>query len=370
MINKKNCCGCGLCSEICPSHAISFIRDNEGFYYPNIDSSCLNCGLCLKYCPVNKNKVNNSVLKTFYGFIKDTDILLRCSSGGIAYALSKYIVNKGGVVFGAIYCDGYKKVTHITANNLEEIAPMIGSKYIKSNIVKSFKRIKSYLEEDGTVLFIGLPCDIGAVKAYLNKDYINLYTCELICNGVTSEKVQEEYIENIESNYNSKLTDFTVRYKKGKWKPKYIRGIFSDGSKMEVEFNGTDFERAFRILKRPSCYNCFFKGSNSIADMTIGDYWGIKETDNHYNKNGVSVVFCNTDKGSNMIINNPYIETYEINYEEGITNNPSIYKSTDISIWRASFIKNLHKYGLHKAVQRTGVFFRKIKSLLKIALQG
>ncbi len=50
--NKKDCCGCSACKNICPNNAINMISDNEGFWYPDISNNCVNCGLCVKVCPV------------------------------------------------------------------------------------------------------------------------------------------------------------------------------------------------------------------------------------------------------------------------------------------------------------------------------
>ena len=38
--NKKECCGCTACEQICPKKAISMVQvDHEGFNYPIIDNT-------------------------------------------------------------------------------------------------------------------------------------------------------------------------------------------------------------------------------------------------------------------------------------------------------------------------------------------
>lgn len=50
---KKECCGCAACANICPKSAITMNRDNEGFEFPFIDKDkCIDCSLCAKVCPI------------------------------------------------------------------------------------------------------------------------------------------------------------------------------------------------------------------------------------------------------------------------------------------------------------------------------
>ena len=48
---KKNCCGCGACYQVCPTHSIEMKMDKEGFLYPEVDSNkCIRCYKCLAVC--------------------------------------------------------------------------------------------------------------------------------------------------------------------------------------------------------------------------------------------------------------------------------------------------------------------------------
>jgi len=50
---KKDCCGCNACGDVCAHQAITFKTDIEGFWYPEVDKDkCTDCHLCEKVCPI------------------------------------------------------------------------------------------------------------------------------------------------------------------------------------------------------------------------------------------------------------------------------------------------------------------------------
>lgn len=56
---KKDCCGCGACENICPKESIKMVADKEGFFFPIIDhGKCIKCGQCLKVCPLKSKESN------------------------------------------------------------------------------------------------------------------------------------------------------------------------------------------------------------------------------------------------------------------------------------------------------------------------
>ena len=39
--DKKDCCGCGACMNVCPKNAIRMAEDEVGFVYPEIDQNAV-----------------------------------------------------------------------------------------------------------------------------------------------------------------------------------------------------------------------------------------------------------------------------------------------------------------------------------------
>ena len=101
--SNKDCCGCWACENICPKHCISMIEDEEGFLYPHVDvEHCIDCHLCEKVCPVanvepeKKNEQHGFLLQ-----IKDESIRKESTSGGSFTAIASWVINQGGIVYGA-----------------------------------------------------------------------------------------------------------------------------------------------------------------------------------------------------------------------------------------------------------------------------
>lgn len=55
----------------------------------------------------------------------------------------------------------------------------------------------------------------------------------------------------------------------------------------------------YGLFHRPSCYQCPYASKERVSDITIGDFWGLGNTE--YSKDKVSVILCNTKKGIDVI---------------------------------------------------------------------
>lgn len=331
--NKFNCYGCELCKDICPVHAIEMIEDEEGFKYPKIDKDkCIQCGLCEKNCIYRKKveKEKNKEYPIVYAAsYKDENVLKESSSGGLFTALYKYILSQNGYIVGVKYND--KMVPeYVLSNNEADCKEFRGSKYVAANIDNVREEVKEQLDKEKKVLFIGNPCQIKALKIYLNKDYENLYLVEILCHGVPSQKVFRLYIKYLEEKYNSKVVDFKFRDKESGWgtgKGSTIKVKLDNGKELKELSLYNNFNRAFlnNYIIRPSCYNCELTSNDGLADMTIGDFWGIEKVMPKYakkEKNGISLVKINNPKGNELFEKiSDNLEYYKSTFKQGYRSN-------------------------------------------------
>ena len=279
-------------------------EDASGFLYPRIinQEGCIDCKRCLEVCPEKNLLSIKSEFKSFYaGYLKNSDELISCASGGLATAISKKFIQNHGVVYGCAYSDDWKTIEYRRVTDILDLEKLKTSKYSQSRKDGIYKRIMEDLCAGSKVLFIGLPCDVLAVRNSVPTKYHSaLYLLELICHGPTSPKVHRQFITELEKK--GRVTYFSTRAKKnGAWKPFFIHAKFENGTEHYEEFHKSAYGAAFRYLKRPSCYTCKIKGNHLAGDLMIGDYHYVEKGMKAYNEHGVSSALVHNEKGEKLL---------------------------------------------------------------------
>lgn len=373
--NKKDCCACGACLNICPRQAIQMQEDENGFLYPIIDNDkCIKCGLCIKTCALQNSKLTNVPLKTYAAQSNNTD-LKKSASGGIFASLSVNVLNAGGVIYGAALenINGKLICRHIAVNSLNDLEKLQGSKYIQSNIGNIYKDVKKNLIENKTVLFSGTPCQVDGLKAYLDKKYENLYCIDIICHGVPSNKMFQDYIETLEKKYNDKIVDFKFRDKTKGW-GLTAKGYTAKGYTTIIPANVSSFYYYFlkSYIYRDSCYSCKYACKNRCGDITIGDYWGIENAHPEVLQNnseldyksGTSCLIINTEQGNKLIEKNrDNLRLIESDFEKAAKENGQLNIASACNVEKRNKLLNLYRKNGYESVENS---FRKIRFLNKI----
>lgn len=293
------CCGCGACADICPKVAITMQR-KDGFDYPVVDYNlCVECGLCKRVCAFQKAKISESNCIEAYACKNSDSVRMRSSSGGIFTAASDCVLNMGGVIYGACF-DEAMVLRHARATDTAGRNSMRGSKYIQSSTAGIFRQVKQDLENGSHVLFTGTPCQVTALKSFLGREYEHLVCVDIICHGVPSPEVWEQFVQYIENKYSGKLTDYAFRNKAVSWRRYSPTATFADGSVVGENDHTGSFIELFRydVCLRPSCTSCRYTSLHREGDLTIGDFWGIENVFPQLDDGkGVSSVMVNTEKG-------------------------------------------------------------------------
>lgn len=303
--NKKECCGCLGCVQICPKQCIDMKNDSEGFAYPSVDKKiCIDCGLCEQVCPIlNAEKTGNMVENTYVGYAGDDNIREQSSSGGVFSLLAEEVLNAGGIVFGAAFDKDFN-VHHIAIDNIKALKQLRGSKYVQSCTENTYKLCKKALIDGKQVLYSGTACQISGLKLFLKKEYDNLITVDVLCHGVPSTKLWEKYLHEQREKYNANIQRISFRKKSTGWKKYSVEIQFSNSEKYEKMASEDKYMRLFLsdICLRPSCHDCKFKPLERASDITIGDSWGIdKYMPDMDDDMGTSVILVHSAKGQAVI---------------------------------------------------------------------
>ena len=378
--SEINCNGCQMCKDICAQNAISYQVNKQGFWFPKVDySKCVKCSLCVRKCP-NKTKVFNDktmpLVKAVWSV--DDDVRMDSTSGGLFYELARDILlNKKGYVVGCIYDDDYKGAHQVIIDSIDELKPLMVSKYVESNAEGIYVKITEALKTGKIVLFVGAPCQCAALYSYLGKDYDNLFVVDFLCRGANSPKAHRKYVEYLEKKYNSKIVSLRSKDKRNGWERFGQSAVFENGKEYflphEEDLRVVAYHRG-NLMVRESCLDCKFKNLPRYSDITLGDFWGIKPEEVRDIDKGISLCFINSDKGKLLMeeISNR-VESIDKTLDDAKRGNPAIYCSASSSKNRNVFLNSLDDMQFDKLVNkykdkspslvRRGL--RKIKSRLK-----
>lgn len=331
-INK--CAGCMACVDICPRGAIK-IKDKLSAYNAIIqEDKCVGCNACHRVCQSNNPIEKVAPIKWYQGWVKDIDLRKKCSSGGYATAISKAFIDAGGVVCSCVFKGGQFVFEFV--ENKEEVKKFVGSKYVKSNPVGVYKATKARLQKGEKILFIGLPCQVSAMRKFVGKKFEeNLYTADLICHGTPSPKLLESFL--MQYGYTlSELENIQFRVK-----AKFM--VYGNGKGIITNGVSDEYSIAFlnSLTYTENCYSCPYARKERASDLTLGDSWGSKLAIEE-RKKGISLALSQTEKG-NMLLRIADIHLETVDIEEAIKSNHQLEFPSVMPNSREDFFKGLRK---------------------------
>lgn len=293
------------------------------------------------------------------------------SSGGVFSVLA----SRYEVVYGVAMTQDCRGAEMIRTEG--DITPLLGSKYFQAKMGDAYRKVCKDLEDGRQVLFSGTGCQVNGLKMFLQKEYSNLVTVDVVCHGVPSPKLWEDYVNFQEGKVGEKLKSVSFRSKDLGW--------IGFGMKENGRFFSKDTDPFMQMFLRdyclrPSCYCCHAK-SLKMSDITIADFWGIEEAaPEMHDDRGTSLVIVRTEKGRALFEEvKQELKWKEVSYEEGIRCNPAEYRSPKRPRERDTFFEDLSsvpfsqmckKYAAPQKVPVTFRIKRKIRNILKKAGLG
>ena len=310
--------------------------------------------------------------KYYYGYSIQENVRNKSSSGGIFYELAQIILAEDGVVFGAYYDKKSKQVIHQSTESVA-IDDLLRSKYVESKLGDTYKQIEHYLKDRKKVLFCGTPCQAAGLYYLREKKWSiykgQLYIVDFLCEGVPSGKIFREYLCIKEKQVGQEIKDVNFRSKAYGWNVHCMKINYENGiSQIKPSFMDSYMHTFIMdlVMNRKSCYECAFR-ENKKSDITIGDFWRIRNVDNSFTDNkGVSAIFVNSEIGENLIScikHSIYIKKLEEKYwyqMEQLLDTSAFVKR------REAFYNEFLNSGYDSAVKKYSTYFNNMKIVKKL----
>ena len=353
LADHSRCTGCGACATGCPKGAIVMAADPEGFLYPHVTESCVQCGHCTHICPALKQRELRPEPTVFAVWNDDPQQRSDSTAGGVFPALARFILESGGVVFGAA-ADDKLHISHIAVQSPEELPRLMGAKLVQSEIGESYRQVRYFLDRERPVLFTGTPCQVDGLYRYLGESPDRLITADVVCSGVPSPGVWGRVVDAMSYIKQKQATAVTFCKKlAGSSSPRFFVR-FEGGGSYDAPLPKSDYGRGLMrdLFLRPACYQCPYAGTNRVADLTMGVFFGLPSSVlAEEQKKGVSLLMINTVKGAHIFDMLP-LKRKKRSLAEAVQGNRALQHPPAAPAERAAFFDAYARQPFQRVYQR------------------
>ncbi len=367
------CCSCGACEYVCPESAIHFEETTGGHIFPVInDELCTECGKCLRSCAgitlaveLPEDPFAGEVLGCWVGKATDEAVYNGSQSGGgvtaILLSLLAEGVIEGAVTVGMGSGTPPRPFSRI-ARTRDEILAAQGSKYCPAPILTS---LKDLTERSGPVAMVGLACQLHGLHN-LFREFPELRTkvspvIGLVCDRVMTTAAIDYLLWKTGMEWKDPVT-FEFRSKRWRGYPGDIR-VSREGS--DETFLPAEERMKIKDYFTPArCRLCFDK-MNVLADVTMGDPWGVPTSDS---RPGESVVIARTAAGSDIVkrtIEGGHLIVRDISYDQVLEGQHIDKKRRDFAGYCMAWLSMNHPLPAQSRITLDKVPFRRNKKNLK-----
>lgn len=301
LANPDICSGCGACAYRCPQRCITMEENSIGIVLPHIDEkSCKDCHACEKVCPMLHEVQSNQSKKAYAAWSLDKEERRTSASGGIGAEMYKMAIIMGYKIIGAVQQEDFS-VKHKMSESADAISCFKNSKYVFSSAYDVFPQIEDALQASRKVLFIGLPCQVAAMrKLYKNDD--NLLLVEVVCHGTSPVSYLRQHIDML-----NRQTGNVAKWMSFRDSCSFIFALYnSEGSRFYAKQtkDGDTYQFGYHraVSYRENCYHCPFAKPERNANITIADYHGLGLVRPvTFSAGDVSLILVNDEKGQRFV---------------------------------------------------------------------
>jgi len=305
VLNNQLCCQCGTCVAVCPVDAIEMRETPAGMLTAFIlDEKCIACGECLRSCPGPGVKLNlpnhvdpfqGEVYCAFVGHANEEVVRAGGQSGGVVSGLLLYLLETGRIDSALVTSmpqNGSLRPMPKLARTRQDILSAQGSKYcpVATNAI-----LKSG-ETRERIATVGVSCHMhGINKLAQNSNTVaaNIqYRIGLFCDRTLLYTCIDQMARDAKLGM-GKISGLEYRSKARNGWPGEVCFHLVSG---ENQYYPSSLRMRLKdYFTPPRCRLCFDK-MNILADLSVGDAWGISES----NK-GDSVIIARNEKGLSLL---------------------------------------------------------------------
>jgi coenzyme F420 hydrogenase subunit beta len=313
VLKGQSCAGCGLCAGLDP--AIRMTRDAKGWKRPVAvgQEAPETDALLAKVCPgatVSPWTLSDAPethpfwgphVRVLTGYSTDPDIRHTASSGGALSALALHLLQTRAVsrVLHVGMDPERPLETRITrSTDRDDILETAGSRYAP---VSPLETLRTELEQPGQILFIGKPCDVGAMRQMMQADQAVAaripYLLSFFCAGTPSQDGTDRIVRKLGFEP-GEVTQF--RYRGDGW-PGFATAGTADGRSARMSYAASWGD----ILSKEVQFRCKIcpDGVGGAADVAAADAWYGGETGypEFEEADGRSLIITRTLKGDALV---------------------------------------------------------------------
>jgi coenzyme F420 hydrogenase subunit beta len=321
------CTQCGTCAGVCPGDAVTMDWElRYGWRVRVDDERCTDCGACLAVCPGESFDFGGDAAwrqrnagaprldflgpwrGLWFGWATDPDVRHAGASGGVATAILQAALENGvsgeggerlpvdAAICARVDPANALAVGPVLAKTPAEIAACRGSKY---NAVAMNELLAHVRATPGRYVLVGLPCHIQGLRLAQQRS-AELSERVVLALGVfcgwTSEPRATELTARRAGLDSRDLA--TVSYRGPGW-PGGMRLVTRAGVGRQRPYPHY-FERLMGAYTPPRCRLCP-DALAELADISVGDAWLDRFTDDPAVADGVSDVIARTPAGERLI---------------------------------------------------------------------
>lgn len=276
------------------------VSDREGFLYPQVTDGCVQCGHCTHICPVLKQREPRTEPACFAVWTEDETVRRQSTAGGAFTALADYVLEGGGVVFGAAL-DEQLHVSHIAVKNSHELSRLRGAKPVQSDVGETYQQVRLYLDQGRQVLFSGTPCQVDGLYRFLGEHPERLLTCDVVCGGVCSPGIWDKLVKSMAYIKQHRPLSVDFRAKLPGELHRRFRVEFEGGGRYDAPLTKSELGRGMArgLFMRPACHTCPYTSIDRPGDLTLGVLKS-EEASAEERRLGISMLLINTAKGAQV----------------------------------------------------------------------